>query len=110
MLPPGFDAAGLVAALPAGGVAACDALTRACDLSVLPAEAEPYAFSHHAAAVALASASAVTALRSVLAKAEAEAHHKLVKAAVNALRAVRPGVASPAQRFRASLTQASRRC
>jgi hypothetical protein len=79
----------MVAALPTGGPAACDAVWRSCDVSVLPAEQEAVAFAQHAAAVALAQAGAITALRLTLATAEAEEHQKLIASAVNALRAVR---------------------
>jgi hypothetical protein len=80
----------MVAALRTGGAAACEAVRRSCDLSVLRAEEEPFAIAHHAAAVALAHAGAITALRLTLLAAEQEEHQKLIKAAVHALRAVRP--------------------
>jgi len=88
VLPPGFNAAALVAALRTGGVSACDALCRTCDISALPVEADDIAHGHHAAAVALAANGAIAALRGVLLAAEAESHQRLIKASLSAIRAV----------------------
>lgn len=88
VLPPGFNAAALVAALSTGSVSACDALCRTCDLSVLPPEADAIAHGHHASALALAANGAVAALRGVLLAAEGEGHQRLIKSSLEAIRAV----------------------
>jgi hypothetical protein len=85
------DAAALVAALAAGAGAmpACEAVRAACDMSLLPADAEPTAYAHHDVGAALVRAGALSALATLLADAEAEEAQEVVKVALLTMRAVR---------------------
>lgn len=79
----------MVAAIPAGGVAACDAVRRCCSLSGMSLDEKRAAHGLCAAAQALIRAGAVASLREALFEAEQEAHQQLIKAALDALREVR---------------------